>query len=209
MKFTVKATAPVTFNVTKSLDSDWYDVTPAKLSLKAGEKATITVSVKPEKMKTRINYRSVFFLRTPEGWSRPLSVKAVTDFKYPENSEGKQVFKVTGPFQKVSGGGVRFDDKEKKFQFKFTLKEKSGVMFYMDVRALEPIGTHDSVRLGVNDEEPSYCPFRGISSKKYLELSARSYVLPAGTHTVTVMPRESLDLRNVIVITDVRATEKR
>ncbi len=209
VKFTVKATKDVSFKVAKSLDSDWYDVTPAKVSLKANETVTLTVRVKPEKMNSRINYRSAFFLRTADGWSRPLSVRAVTDFKYPENSEGKRSIVVTGPFKKVSGGGVRFEDKEKKFQFKITLKEKSGVSIYMDVRALEPIGTHDSVLLGVNDEEPSYCPLRGISSKEYLELSARSYVLPAGTHTVTVMPRESLDLRKVIVITDVRATERR
>ena len=209
VKFTVKASAPVEVVVRKSLDSEWYDVTPAKVSLKAGEKAVLTVRLKPEKMNTRINYRSVFFLRTADGWSRPVSVKAVTDFKYPESSAGKQVFKVTGPFKKVSGGGVRFDDKSQKFQFKFTLPEKSGVFFYMDVRALEPIGQHDSIRLGVNGEEPSYCPFRGISSKKYTLLQGRSYILPKGTHTVTLMPRESLDLRSVVVLTDVRATEFR
>ena len=209
VKFTVKATESVEFEVRKSLDSDWYTVTPAKVSLKAGETAVLTVKADPARMNSRINYRSVFFLRSPEGFSRPVTVKAVTDFKYPEKREGMLVFKPGAPFKKVSGGGVRFDDKTQKFQFQFTLPEKSGVFIYMDVRAMEPIGQHDTVYLGVNDETPSYCSFRGIKTGEYSNLAGRTYVLPKGTHTVTVSPREVLDLRSVSIVTDVRATEIR
>ena len=208
VKFTLKATAPVSFEVKKSLDSDWYEVSPAKLSLKAGETAAITVSLNPARMKSRINYRSVFFLRSPEGFSRPVTVMATTDYVYPENREGVQVFKPGAPFKKVSGGGVRFEGSDK-FQFKITLTEKTGISIYMDVRALEPIGQHDSVLLGVNDEEPFYCPLKDLSTRKYTDCSARNYVLPKGTHTITVMPRESLDLRKVTILTDVRAKEIR
>ncbi len=208
-KFTLKASAPVKFEVRKSLDSDWYEVTPAKVSLKANESVTLTVKVDPRKMNSRINYRSVFFLRTADGWSRPVTVMARTDFKYPKNPEGMQIFKPGAPFKKVSGGGVRFDDPAKKFQFQFTLPEPSGVFICIAARALEPIGQHDSISLGVNNETPSYCPLRRMSASRYMTNQVRSYNLPAGTHTVTLIPRESLDLKQVLVITDVRATERR
>ncbi|MBR2873997.1 MAG: hypothetical protein IKB99_10920, partial [Lentisphaeria bacterium] len=207
-KFTVKASAPVTFEVRKSLDSDWYEVTPAKVSLKANESVTLTVKVDPRKMNSRINYRSVFFLRTAEGWSRPVTVMAQTDFKYPETGEGMQIFKPGAPFRKVDGG-VRFDDPEKKFQFQFTLTEPSGIFITIEARALEPVGRHDSVKLGVNNEKPSYCSLQKMSTSRYLTNQVRSYNLPAGTHTITVVPRESLDLKQVTVITDVRSTERR
>ena len=211
VQFVIKATAPVKFEVRKSEDSDWYEVTPSKLALKAGEKATVTVKVKPEKMNSRINYRSVFFLRSPEGFSRPITVMAVTDYKYPVRREGTQHFKpkAGAPFPKAKGSGVVFEDQTKKYQIEFTLKEKTGVFITVTARAYEPIGQHDSVLIGMDKEEPSYCPLRSIKSSHYTEIRARSYVLPAGKHTLTIIPRESLDLRQVTLVTDVRALEKR
>ena len=206
--FTVKASAPVKFTVHKSQDSDWYTVTPSSVSLKPGESVKLTVKVDPSKMNSRINYRSVFFLRTAEGWSRPLTVMATTDFRYPDKSDQMMVFKPGAPFKKVSGG-VRFDDKEQKFLCTFTLKEDSTVFICATVRALEPIGQHDSILMGMDKETPYYCPFKGVSSKKYTECQVRSYKLKKGTHTLTAIPRESLDLKNIAIITDVRVTEKR
>ena len=208
-KITVKASGPVEFEVRKSLDSDWYDVTPSKVSLKANETVTLTVSVKPEKMATRINYRSVFFLRTAQGWSRPVTVMAKTDFKYPDEAPGRYIYKPGAPFKKVSGGGVRFDDKEKKFEFQFDLEKPGTVFIGVEARALEPVGRHDSITLGMNGKITEYLPLRGISSKAYSNIPVASFKLPAGKHTVTVIPRESIDLRNVSVITDVRALERR
>lgn len=209
VKFTLKAAAPVKFAVRKSLDADWYEVTPAAASLKKGETLTITVKVKPEKMNSRIHYRSAFFLRTAEGWSRPVSVRAVTDYKYPETGNGMLTFKPGAPFKKVSGGGVRFDGENKKLEYKFTLTEPGGVFISLDVRALEPLGRHDSIRIGINGEKPSYCGLRGLNTKTYTRTTARSYKLPAGTHTVTLIPRESLDLKAVHIVTDVTADERR
>ena len=208
-KITVRASQPVSFEVRKSLDSDWYDVTPAKFSLKANESVTLTIKVKPEKMTSRINYRSVFFLRSAEGWSRPVTVMAKTDFKYPEKAAGRHIYKPGAPFKKVSGGGVRFDDKSLKFEFKFTLPKAGTVFISAEARALEPVGQHDSISLGVNGVITEYCPLRSITSKAYTNVQVGSYKLPAGTHTVTAIPRESLDLRSISVITDVRALERR
>ena len=206
--FTVRATEKTRFTVRKSLDSDWYEVTPSQVSLNAGETVKLTVRIKAEKMKSRINYRSVFFLRTPEGWSRPVTVMAVTDHKYPENPAGRLIFRPGAPFKKVPGG-VRFEGGSKKFQVRFTLKEPGGVNVYVTARALEPVAQHDSLRIGINNETPVYFSLNGINSKKYREIRTKIYSLPAGTHTLTLLPRESFDLKNVIVVTDVRTQERR
>ena len=91
-----------------------------------------------------------------------------------------QIFKPGAPFRKVDGG-VRFDDPEKKFQFQFTLTEPSGIFITIEARALEPVGRHDSVKLGVNNEKPSYCSLQKMSTSRYLTNQVRSYNLPAGT----------------------------
>ena len=210
-KFTVKASAPVSFAVRKSEDSDWYTVTPDRASLKAGETLTITVKVLPEKMKSRINYRSAFFLRTPEGWSRPVSVAAVTDYKYPplNKREGLKSYKPGAPFRRVSGGGVRFDGKDQEWKIPFELKEPGGAVIILEVRALDPIPQHDSVCLGMDDTEPSYCNLTPVFTDRYSAIRARSYQLGKGKHVLRIAPRESLDLRSVSIMTDVRAMEER
>ena len=195
----------------KSLDSDWYTVTPAQASLKPGETLTITVELLPEKMKNRINYRSAFFLRTPEGWSRPVSVAAVTDFKYPplNKREGLKSYKPGAPFRRVSGGGVRFDGKDQEWKIPFELKEPGGAVIILEVRALDPIPQHDSVRLGMDDVEPSYCNLTPVFTDRYSAIRARTYQLGKGKHVLRIAPRESLDLRSVSIMTDVRAMEER
>ena len=209
-KFTIKASAPLSFTVRKSLDSDWYTVTPAQASLKPGETLTITVKLLPEKMKNRINYRSAFFLRTPEGWSRPVSVVAVTDYKYPPLSkrEGLKYYTPGAPFRRVSGG-VRFDGKEQEWKIPFELSEPGSVSIILEARALEPIPLHDSVCLGMDGVEPSYCGLAPIFSDRYTAIRARTYRLGKGKHVLRVAPRESLDLKSVSIMTDVRAMEER
>ena len=213
-KITVRASAPVSFNVRKSQDSDWYTVTPAQASLKEGDTLTLTVRLLPEKMKTRINYRSAFFLRTPEGWSRPVSVAAVTDFKYPPLNQRASMMSFTpgAPFRPVPDGGVRFDGKTQKWKIPFELKEAGGVFIILEVRALAPVAQHDSVWLGMDDEEPSFCALTPIFVNRYNAVRARQYeLLDKGKHILQIVPRESLDLKNVYIMTDVdvRVLEER
>ena len=216
-KITVRAAAPVDFAVRRSEDADWYQVTPARARLKAGETLTLTVKLLPEKMKSRVNYRSTFFLRTPDGWSRPVSVAAVTDFKYPPLAKrpGVMVFTPGAPFRRLPDGGVRFDGKGKEWKIPFELKEDSNVVIAAEARALEPVGQHDSISLGMDDEEPGYCPLPGartyssISTREYRSVRAREYKLKKGKHVLTVAPRESLDLRGIAIVSDVRALEER
>ena len=211
-EITVRASAPVTFSVRKSQDSDWYIVTPAQASLKAGETLTLTVKLLPEKMKTRINYRSVFFLRTSEGWSRPVSVAAVTDFKYPPMNErpGLMSFTPGAPFRPVPDGGVRFEGRNREWKIPFELKEAGGAYIILEVRALDPVPLHDSVSLGMDDEKPYYCGLAPVFTTRYNAVRARQYKsLSKGKHVLRVVPRESLDLKNVYIMTDVRALEER
>lgn len=198
----IHAAAPVSFTVQKSADSDWYEVTPAKLSLKAGEKAVLTVRVKPEKMNTRENYRSVFFLRTPEGWSRPVSVRAVSNYKYPaiKNSEESRFFIPGAPFAPLPGGGVRFEGKGEKVSFDFEIAKSVTAFLCAEVRLPEG-ATRSSLALGI-DTSPTFCSVRGSGKKDWQFLSLRTYKLAPGKHTLTAAPRESLDLKAFYLIFD-------
>ena len=210
-EITVKASAPVRFTIRKSEDSDWYTVTPAQASLKAGETLKLTVKLLPEKMKSRINYRSTFFLRTPEGWSRPVSVAAVTDFKYPplDQRPGMKKFTPGAPFRPVKDSGVRFDGRSLEWKIPFELKEAGSAYIALEVRALDPIPLHDSVYLGMDDEKPSYCGLNSIFTDRWKVVRARQYKLSKGNHVLRLAPRESLDLRSVYIMTDVTSLEER
>ena len=206
----VKASAPVSFSVSKSADSDWYDVTPEKVSLKAGEKVTLTVKVKPEKMNSRINYRSVFFLRTPEGWSRPVSVRAVSDYVYPAvgNGENSRVFVPGSPFASLPGGGVRFAGKDKKIAFDFETAKEVTAFLCAEVRL--PAGAKRSSLYAGIDKAPSFCSVRGTGRSGWDFVSLRTYKLAPGKHTLTISPRENLELKALyLLFDDVTLKERR
>ena len=74
---------PQPFRVRKNFDADWFTVSPAAGTLKAGDNV-FTVTIHPAKMTTRRQWRGAFLVRTPEGLSRCVSVYAEnTDFEQP------------------------------------------------------------------------------------------------------------------------------
>ena len=105
--------------------------------------------------------------------------------------------------------GVRFDGKEQEWKIPFELREPGSASIILEARALEPIALHDSVSLGMDDVEPSYCGLSPIFSDRYTAIRARTYRLGKGKHVLRVAPRESLDLKSVSIMTDVRAMDER
>ena len=69
------------FEVVKSTTCDWFEVTPAKGVFESGKKITFTVKVKPELMNAQHLYRGAFLLRQEDGFTRPVSVYATTEFR--------------------------------------------------------------------------------------------------------------------------------
>ena len=206
---TVRADAPVSFTVRKSKDSDWYEVTPAQARLKAGEKLTLTVKIDPGKMNSRNHYRSAFFLRSPEGWSRPVSVAAVTDFKYPPLVPGEKVrvFVPEKNFAKLPGGAVRFAGRGKTVSFPFEVKKSVSAFLCAEVRITAESGK-SSVYACVDSTKPEVCTVRTPETEWHLATLKR-YTLAPGKHTLTVSPRETLELKAFYLIFDDAALKER
>ena len=114
------------------------------------------------------------------------------------------------PFRPVPGGGVRFEGKTREWKIPFELKDAGGAYIILEARALDPVASHDSVFLGMDNEKPYYCGLAPIFTTRYNAIRARQYKsLSKGKHVLRVVPRETLDLKKVYIMTDVRALEER
>ena len=218
---TAKASAPVTVKVVKSEDSDWYTVTPAAASFKKGEPVKFTVKVIPSKMKDRIHYRNTFFLRTADGWSRPVSVRAKTDFVYPETFAGNpDIFEYTfgAPFPKRPEGGVRLRDNNKDtVKIEFELKEDGMTGIY--ALAKDALGkNYGSVSLGIDTDDLTICQFPDsywrpwrtkLTGERYNLMRMRMVYLKKGKHYLMIQPRKTIDLKKLYITQDVTLTEQR
>ena len=71
------------YTVRKNPEFNWFEVTPAKGIMKSGDKITFTVKFLPGKMNNSHNYRGAFIVRLPNGFSRPVTVDASTDYVEP------------------------------------------------------------------------------------------------------------------------------
>jgi len=200
--------AAVSFTVRKSADSSWFSVEPTEALLQAGESLELTVRVKAELMNKQSRYRGTFFLRSPDGWSRPVTVMAKTDhtvksFASPDCYE----FTLGAPFTALPDGGVRLEGSEM-VKFEFELPEDGYVFLFLEAKAPGPIPTHDSVWIGVNNDTPeAYAPLNNISQEEYKLMKLGAYQLPAGKHYVMLKPREVVDAKKLFVTRDVTVFE--
>ena len=218
---TATASAPVKFKVVKTGDSDWYTVTPDAASLKKGESVKFTVKVIPSKMKDRIHYRNTFFLRTADGWSRPVSVRAKTDFVYPETFAGNpDIFEYTfgAPFPKRPEGGVRLREGNKEtIKIEFEVKEDGMTGIY--ALAKDALGkNYGSVSLGVDTDTLTICQFpesywrpwrTTLTGDRYNLMRMRMIYLKKGKHYIMIQPRKTIDLKKLYISQDVTLTEQR
>lgn len=203
-------TEPVSFAVRKSADDLWFEVEPQSANLQPGESLSLTVRVRPERMDRQVNYRGAFFLRTPEGWSRPVTVRAVTDFvKKDISSPDCLEFVLGSPYKQLPDGGVLLEGEEM-VKFEFEHPADGYVYLLLEARAPGPIATHDSVWLGVNTETPeAYVPLTRISQDEFKLLRVGSHFLPAGKHYIMLKPRETIEAKRLFVTRDVTVFETR
>ena len=75
------------FRIVKNDVFDWIDVSPSSGTVPANGKLQLKVSVRPERMAERRNYRGAFLVMSPDGLSRPFSIFAETDFVPPYRAE--------------------------------------------------------------------------------------------------------------------------
>lgn len=87
VRATCENDAKVLFSIAKPDNMDWFKVEPSSGELIDGTE--FTVSFVHDKMKGRRFWRGCFLVRTPDGYSRPVSVYAESDYKLPYHAERK------------------------------------------------------------------------------------------------------------------------
>lgn len=82
------------YSVRQNPDFNWFEVTPSKGVMKSGDKITFKVKFIPSKMKVSHNLRGAFLIRLENGFSRPVTVLAETDFVEPFKCDKKGDFAI-------------------------------------------------------------------------------------------------------------------
>jgi len=205
---------------------DWFTVTPAQGTLKSGQTVQFTVTVVPDWMRTRKVYRGVFLVRLANGYSRPVTVYARTDFVPPMKPAGEGSFVAyleaeapsAGPAYEVtadegaSGGKCvlvagRADSQPT--EYRFTVPVDGSYIVLMRARSEAPVGSHDALQFGVDDLPLAEATLRSdtawtwsmVAQNRQQRLTClQPFRLKAGEHIVKLTPRESLYL-DLIAIT--------
>ena len=169
------------FKIEKNEVFDWLEVSPSEGIVPADGEVALTVRLDPAKMKDRRWYRGAFLARAADGFSRPFTVYAETDFKNPyfaERSGDKAVY-VCG-FKE--GDYASFGEEGRVFGFSVP---SAGRWYLM----LHGIGAGE-VTAAVDDDEPQVSRQQGRDYPTWTMLAPgrrqgnmmRPYDLAPGAH---------------------------
>ena len=169
------------FKIEKNEVFDWLEVSPSEGIVPADGEVALTVRLDPAKMKDRRWYRGAFLARAADGFSRPFTVYAETDFKNPyfaERSGDKAVY-VCG-FKE--GDYASFGEEGRVFEFSVP---SAGRWYLM----LHGIGAGE-VTAAVDDDEPQVSRQQGRDYPTWTMLAPgrrqgnmmRPYDLAPGAH---------------------------
>jgi hypothetical protein len=207
---------------------DWFTVTPAQGTLKSGQTVPFSVSVVPDRMKTRKVYRGVFLVRLANGYSRPVTVYAKTDYAPPMKPAGDGSFityleaeaPAGGPAYEVtadeaaSGGKCVLIDGARDSQpteYRFTVPADGSYIVMMRVRSEAPVGAHDALQFSLDDVPLAEATLRSdtawtwsmVAQNRQQRLTClQPFKLKAGEHVIKLSPRESLYLDLIAVTTN-------
>jgi hypothetical protein len=215
------------YRIAKNDAFDWFDVTPKAGVLRSGRMITFTIMLRPGKMNDRTFYRGAFLVRLENGYSRPVIVYAQTDvvpktrptskdvwvtyieaeapdrdkgYKTvadPEASEGKCLL-LSGPAGKNP------------VEYRFDVPKTGKYFLLLRVKSDEPVGTHDSLYFGVDNEPFDRAQLRSAASWAWSMAAHNSqmslicleaFELIAGEHVLKLAPRESMHI-DLVAITD-------
>ena len=189
VRATCENDAKVLFSIAKPDNMDWFKVEPSSGELIDGTE--FTVSFVHDKMKGRRFWRGCFLVRTPDGYSRPVSVYAESDYKLPYHAErkGKAFYSEDlkeGEFAVPSGDGVEASiDLPVAGRFYFMLHGKANwsvAMANVSIDGDPPVPT----ALQFEKDRGVWCCL-DPGAKPTLS-RVRPFDLEAGRHTVKVWP---------------------
>jgi parallel beta helix pectate lyase-like protein len=221
------------FNVRKNKVFDWFTVEPLSGILKNGEIIQFKVKLNPDKMEKIGDYRGLFLIRQKNGYSRPVTVyaklkdnskikqkgKDVSIYLEAEKPAGEQTFKSVDDKHASDGKCVFLEPEnpqrqlgKKGLEYQFDIPEDGKFQILLRVRSEEPVGSHDSVFLSVDGDEPKPYHLHSMTEwtwsggnrnwksgrdEKGRVRSNKSFSLielKKGTHTVKIFPREAIYL---------------
>lgn len=230
-----KAKSPLPFKVRINEAFDWLKVTPMEGTLNPGETLTFKVSIDKKAAKANRFLRGVFFIRTNDGLSRPVSVYGMgitENITRPEVAKGKFVkfidpadnakFKTVS--DKLADGGTCLDystDKDQKnnyilktTDYSFDVPEDGYYSILLRVKSTFPRKAHNSVFLAIDGAKPVNTDLMTAQNGIWSWILCNrknpcpnSVKLKKGRHTLTLAPRESLFLDLIAVTNDPAAFE--
>lgn len=217
------------YRIARNRAFDWLEVTPSSGEFRSGDRVEFTVKLRPEKMTERSVYRGAFLIRLDDGFSRPVSVYADTEFRQSPRPAGATTFvryldagKPDGEpalaafeaSEADGGAAVRMKKRGKPYLYSFEVPEDG--TYYILLRGRRGSGSHRVVA-GVDDEpmDVAYLTLRDrwgysiIAPGKGWGLKVRAYPLKAGRHTLKLNPLNQLELDLIAVTNDPKPFEPR
>ena len=206
---------------------DWFHVSPSSGTLKSGQTVTFTVTLVPDKMRSKSVFRGAFLIRLASGYSRPVMVYAKTDAVPVVKPSCEGVFveyiEAESPFGKparasvpdplASGGACSLlsaDTSRETAEYRFSVPKAGKYFVLMRIRSDEPVGAHDSVRFTIDDgslddarllTSTSWSWSLAAHNRQQRLTRLQAFELSAGEHVLKLAPRESIYV-DMIAVTD-------
>ena len=200
---TSTATEAIPFEVKVNDDMPWLVVAPKKGQIPAGGRQVFTVSFRTELMNDRHDYRGAFLVRTPNGFSRPVSVYAETDFVPPFKPEAPGAI-----VHYAEVGGEQVVRPGQTFEYAFDLP-KDGRYYFM--LRLKDDGNRGRLQGAIDEAKPELVKPQAKSHYQWLMFDPgcdfgnriRFYDLKAGRHVMRFKGvKAGLTLAGALVTTD-------
>jgi len=215
------------YRIAKNGAFDWFHVTPETGVLESGKTLTFVVTPRSEKMTERTLYKGAFLVRLENGYSRPVTVYAKTDV-VPEAKPEREGVWVTYAEAETLADGKGYDTvvdpsasggkcillvgpaKEDPVEYRFSVPKTSKYFVLLRVKSDEPIGAHDSIYFGVDNEPLDGAQLRSATSwswsmaahnRQMSLICLQAFELTAGEHVLKLAPRESMYV-DLVAITD-------
>lgn len=208
---------------------DWLEVTPSSGVFRSGDRVEFSVKLHPEKMTERSMYRGAFLIRLENGFSRPVSVYAETEFRQKPRPADPQTFVCYRNAEAPDGeplletfndpeadGGKALRMKKRNHPYSYSFEVPRDGTYYLLIRSRRGRGSH-RVMAGVDDGkmEVAYLTLRDLWGYSILApgkgwgLKVHAYSLKAGRHTLKLNPLNLLDLDLIAVTEDPKPFEPR
>jgi hypothetical protein len=206
---------------------DWFRVSPIGGVLESGQKVKFTVTLVPDKMRTRPIYRGAFLIRMASGYSRPVMVYAETNAAPVVKPSREGVFveyiEAEAPIggrgrasvqdALASGDACRLlsrDGSRGGVEYRFSVPQAGKYFVVLRIRSDEPVRDHDTIRFALDDgsvedarllSSTSWTWSLAAHNRQQRLTRLQSFDLSAGEHVLKLEPRESIYI-DLIAITD-------